>query len=99
MWRARAASNEAPEKRVIMRTACYRLLLVVIWISGAVLALGYLLHDGPALQLLLVSGAFMTAIATVAIAEEAAEVLGRRVAYSRRQLFAHHRDMMGGSRG
>jgi hypothetical protein len=44
-----------------MRTACYRLLLVVIWISGAVLALGYLLHDGPALKLLLVSGAFMTA--------------------------------------
>jgi hypothetical protein len=78
-----------------MRTACYRLLLVVIWISGAVLALGYLLHDGPALKLLLVSGAFMTAIATVAIAEEAAEVLGRRVAYSRRQLFAHHRDNAG----
>ena len=59
-----------------MRTACFRLLLVVIWISDAVLALGYLLHDGPALKLLLVSGAFMTAIATVAIAEEAAEVLG-----------------------
>ena len=57
--RSSPASNEAPEKRVIMRTACYRLLLVVIWISGAVLALGYLLHDGPALKLLLVSGAFM----------------------------------------